>query len=223
MVDAASSVFTILDTLGFSNYVIPFILIFAALYAVTMKIKLPSDRADLNGIISFAITYIFIAFGGGKMVNALLPAFIIIYLLLFIALLFYQFIGASSASIVKALTMPSMVFLVIAILIVFTFVSLQDWLSLNDRIPAWQVNSSGDLIVQDRIGGTYTGNITNTSFEDKPHSIIVNGQEYDLIQGIYYKQGYEGAAYALGQPQVIGGILILIILGVATAVMVWPK
>lgn len=221
MADVGASVFTILDKLGFSNYVMPFLLLFSALYAVTMKIKLPSDRADLNGIVCFAITYMFIAFGGGKMISALMPSFIIIFLLLFIALLFYLFIGAKPESIVKALSMPSMVFLVVVILLVFTFVALQDWLVFNDRIPAWQVNESGDLIVEDRIGGEYPGNVTDVA--NKPHSIIVSGQEYELIEGIYYKQGYEGAAYALGQPQVIGGILILAVLAIATALMVWPK
>lgn len=220
MADAGASVFTVLDTLGFTNYVIPFLLVWTALYAVLLKTKLIGEKVELNGIVAFAITYLFVAFGGGKMVAALLPSFLVLFLIILIILLFYRFIGASDESIVKVFSSPSIVLLIIIIMVIFTFSTLQDWLVLNDRIPAWQVNESGDLIVSERIGGEIIGNVTNGT---KPHSIIYEGQEYELINGIYYKQGYEGASYALGQPEVIGAILILIILGVATAMIAWPK
>jgi len=219
--DAGAEVITVLDQLGLSNYVIPFLLIWTAMYAVTMKLKLPSDRADLNGILSFAMAYMFVAFGGGKMLNQLLPFFMIMFLLLFIALLLYLFIGVKQENVVKAMTNPVAVLFVVGMLILFTFVALQDWLVFSDRIPAWQVNESGDLIVEDRFGQNYLGNVSDV--EGKPNSIIVEGVEYTLIEGIYYKQGYEGSAYAIGQPQVIAGMFILIILGVSTALIIWPK
>jgi len=219
--DAAGQVITILDQLGLSDYIMPFLLIWTAMYAVTMKLKLPSDRADLNGILSFAMAYMFVAFGGGKMVNALLPFFMIMFLLLFIALLLYLFIGAKQENVVKALTSPVMVLVIVGFLVLFTFIALQDWLIFSDRIPAWKVNESGDLIPGTEIVGGPVGNISDV--EGKPHSIVVNGVEYELIEGLYYKQGYEGAAYAMGQPQVIAGIFIIVILGVVVALIVWPK
>jgi hypothetical protein len=219
--DAGADVITILDSLGFSNYIIPFLMIWTAMYAVTMKLKMPSDDPKLNGLLAFAMAYLFVAFGGGKMLNALLPFFMVAFLLIFIALLLYLFIGVEPDKIVSVVTQPVVAMLIIGFLILFTFIALQDWLVMSDRIPAWQVNESGDLIVEDRIGTEYPGNISDV--QGKPNSIIVNGQEYVLIEGIYYKQGYEGAAYAIGQPQVIAGIMMLIILGAATALIVWPK
>jgi|GEM_PF-2747674 len=220
-VDAGAEVITVLDQLGMSNYIVPFLLIWTAMYAVTMKLKMPSDRADLNGILAFAMAYMFVAFGGGKMLNALLPFFMIMFLLLFISLLLYLFIGAKPETVTKALTNPIAVLFIVGMLVLFTFVALQDWLVFSDRIPAWQVNESGDLIVEDRLGQNYLGNVSDV--EGKPNSIIIDGVEYTLIEGMYYKQGYEGAAYAIGQPQVIAGIFILLILGVVTALIVWPK
>ena len=219
--DAGAQVITILDQLGLSNYIMPFLLIWTAMYAVTMKLKLPSDRADLNGILSFAMAYMFVAFGGGKMINALLPFFMIMFLLLFIGLLLYLFIGAKQENVVKALTSPVMVLVVVGFLVLFTFIALQDWLIFSDRIPAWKVNESGELIPGTEIVGGPVGNISDVI--GKPHSIIISGVEYELIEGLYYKQGYEGAAYALGQPQVIAGIFIIAILGVTVALIVWPK
>jgi hypothetical protein len=219
--DAGAEVITILDRLGFSNYIIPFLMIWTAMYAVTMKLKIPSDDPKLNGLLAFAMAYLFVSFGGGYMLNALLPFFMITFLLIFIALLLFLFIGVEPQKIVSVITRPISAVVIIGFLVLFVFVALQDWLVMSDRIPAWQVNESGDLIVEERLGTEYPGNITDV--EGKPHSIIVDGDEYVLIEGIYYKQGYEGAAYAIGQPQVIAGIMMLMILGITTALIVWPK
>jgi hypothetical protein len=219
--NAGADVFTILDQIGMNEYIMPFLMIWTAFYAVTMKIKVPTDDAKLNGILAFALAYMFVAFGGGKMIYQLLPFFMIMFLIILIALLLYLFIGAEPGKIVEAATNPVVVLTLIGFLVLFTMIALQDWLVFSDRIPAWQVNESGDLIVEDRIGGEYPGNIS--SAEGKPHKIIVDGAEYELIEGVYYKQGYEGSAYAIGQPQVIAGIFILAILAVATALIIWPK
>jgi len=219
--DTGTAVFTILDQLGISDYVVPFIVVWTAMYAVLMKIKIVGDRADLNGIIAFGMTYLFVSVGGGKMVRAILPLFMIMFLILLIIMLLYKFMGAKDESIIKTITNPAVVLLMIMLIVLFTFIGLQDWLVFSDRIPSWKVSETGELLTEDQIGGAYPGNVTD--IESKPHSIIVNEQEYELIEGIYYKNGYEGAAYAIGQPQVIGGIFILIILGVVTALVVWPK
>ncbi|MFA5406477.1 MAG: hypothetical protein WC307_03930 [Candidatus Nanoarchaeia archaeon] len=218
--DAGATVFTIFDQLGITNYVIPFILIMTALYAVMMKIKLPTDNAKLNGMLAFAIAYMFIAFGGGMMISALLPSFLVLFLLIFIALLFYMFVGVGQESITKVLSNPVIVLFIVILLVIFTFVALQDWIIFSDRIPAYRVSEQGELLPEAELNN-YTGN--TTSIEGKPNSILVNGVEYVLIEGLYYKQGYEGAAYAIGQPQVVGSILIFIVLGIVTALIVWPK
>ncbi len=218
--DAGATVFTIFDQLGITNYVVPFILVWAALYAVMMKIKLPTDDARLNGTLAFAISYLFIAFGGGMMISALLPSFLVIFLLLFIALLFYMFVGVKSESIIKVFSNPVIVLFIVVLLVIFTFVALQDWIIFSDRIPAYKVSTSGELLSDVELGN-YTGNITDVT--GKPNTILVNGIEYTLIEGLYYKQGYEGSAYAIGQPQVVGSILILIILGVVTALITMAK
>jgi hypothetical protein len=220
-VSAGEQVITILDALGISDYVMPFIMIWIVMYGISMRIKIPTARADVNGVTAFAMAYMFVAFGGGKMLNALLPFFIVLFLVLFIALMLYLFLGAKQKQVVKVMTNPTMVLFTVGLLVLFVFIALQDWLIMSDRIPAWQINQSGDLIVSDRIGGEFPGNISEA--EGKPHSILVNGVEYELIEGIYYKHGYEGTAYAIGQPQVVAGIFILVIIGVATALVVWPK
>ncbi len=221
--DVGADVFTILDKLGFTNYVIPFILIWTALYAVLMKLKIIGDNASLNGMIAFTIAYLVIAFGGGAMIATLLPFFIVFFLILLIILLLFSFIGIPNASIVTAFKNPGVILIIIGLITLLTFVALQDWLIFADRIPSWKVNSSGDIIVNNSFSGEYPVNISSSVNESKPNRIIVNGIEYDLINGMYYKQGYEGSAYALGNPQVIASIFIFVILAIVTALIVWPK
>src|SRR3989339_1062222 len=111
--DTGTAVFTILDQLGISDYVIPFIVVWTAMYAVLMKIKIVGDRADLNGIIAFGMTYLFVSVGGGKMVRAILPLFMVMFLILLIIMLLYKFMGAKDESIVKTITNPAVVLLMI--------------------------------------------------------------------------------------------------------------
>ncbi len=210
------SVFTILDKLGITNYVIPFLLIWTALYAVLMKLKLVSENAQLNGLIAFAIAYIVVAFGIGPMINALLPLFIMFALLLIVIILLFSFIGVPGESIASAFKNPGVILIVVGFVVLLTFVALQDWLIFSDRIPAWKVNESGAVLEG-------VSHYPDNETAQKPPKIIVNGVEYTLIKGMYYKQGYEGTAYAIGNPQVIASIFILAILGVATALIVWPK
>ena len=197
---------------GLTTYVFPFLLVFAALYAVTMKIKILTDNPVLNGIVSAAIAYAFVSFGGGEWLNALLPLFMVFALILIVILLLYRFFGATEEQILSVFKNPVIVLLVVGFVVLLVFVALQDWLIYSDRIPAWRVNESGQLLPE--------GQIANGT---KPHVIVVNGVQYELINGIYYKQGYEGTAYALGSPVVIGGIILLAIIGIAVALIIMPK
>ncbi len=216
--DAGASVITILDKLGITDYVMPFILIYFALYAITMKIKLPSDKPSLNGIISFAIAYLVIAFGLGPMINKLLPFFMLTALILMIGLLLFKFIGVPDQKIISFFSNPGTVTLLISLIVLFVFIGLQDWLIYTDRIPSWRVTSNGTVLSEVEVV-----NHTDTNISVKPHTIIVNGIDYELINGIYYKQGYEGAAYAIGSPEVVSSIFIILMIGFVAALIAWPK
>ncbi len=211
----------IFKQLGITDYVIPFLLVFAVMYGLLMKLKIVSDRADINGILAFTIAFLFIMAGAGYWLNSVLPVLMILFILFFIGYLLFLFLGAPQESVANALKSTMFIIMVVGLLVLFTIIGLQDWLISMDRIPARMINESGDLIVENRFQGEYIGNVTEA--EGKPSMIVVDGQEYQLIKGIYYKGGYQGVAYALGTPEVVGAIMVFIILLVSTIAITAPK
>ncbi len=211
----------IFKQLGITDYVIPFLLVFTAMYGILTKLKIVSDRADINGLLSFAVAFVVVMAGAGFWINAIIPLLIMVFLLFFIGYLLFLFLGTPQETILNAVKNPITILFIGGLITLFSIIAVQDWLIYQDRIPAWMVNESGDLIVEDTYQGAYPENIS--SVEGKPSTIVVNGVEYQLINGIYYKGGYQGVAYALGTPEVIGAILIFIILAVVTMVITLPR
>ncbi len=206
-------VFQVLGQLGITDYVIPFLLIFAALYAILVKTKILSENGFINFLVAFSIAYAFVALGAGKILNAMLPYFMMFAFILMILLLLYRFFGATEENIYNAFKNPIVILFVVGMIILTFFLSLQDKLIYMDKIPAWRVDENGTVLPE--------GQVSNATH--RPNIIVVNGVSYTLINGIYYKQGYEGVAYAFGSPAVVGSIVIMIIIGIAVALILIPK
>jgi hypothetical protein len=210
----------IFKQLGITDYVIPFLLVFAAMYGILTKLKIVSDRADINGLLSFTVAFLVVMAGAGYWINSILPLLIMVFLLFFIGYLLFLFLGAPQESVLTAIRHPVTLLFIGGLIALFALIGVQDWLVFMDRIPAWMVDEQGELTVEDRFQGDYPGNVTD--IEGKPSSIIVEGVEYQLIEGIYYKGGYQGVAYALGTPEVVGAILIFVILLIVTVAITIP-
>lgn len=211
----------VLQQIGITNYVVPFMLVFAISFGILMKSKIISDRGDINGLVAFAIGFLFAILGGGDIVNKMIPVMITFLMVVFIAIMLFLFLGAKESDFIKFIKNPGVALILIGFVVLITFVVLGDYLIWLDKIPAWMVNSSGDLIVDRNYQGPIPSNLSVN--ESKPHSIIVEGQEYELINGIYYKGGYTGTVFAIASPEVIGAIVILVILAIGTMIITWPQ
>ena len=74
---------TLLDNLGIFRDILdlflPFLLVFAVLYALFQKSKMLSESQNVNSVISFAIAMIVVLSGAGKFISKITPGRKIIY------------------------------------------------------------------------------------------------------------------------------------------------
>jgi hypothetical protein len=113
----------VLQKIGAYETIIPWILIFAACYGILAKIKVFGDDAkakSVNLLIAIVIAFLFIAVQGAvKFTNTFLPAALAIFLVIFLMLLIFRFMGVEEKTIVSAIVEnPAGYILVIVIIVV---------------------------------------------------------------------------------------------------------
>lgn len=119
---------TLLESVGLfsdiSEFLLPFLLVFAVVYGILMKTKFLSERADVNAMVSLAIGMIIVLSGAGKFLTTITPLFAVFFILIFMLFLIFLFFGIEKD--IKSIIVNNRMIaaLIVIIFIIFVFYSL---------------------------------------------------------------------------------------------------
>ena len=104
---------------GFLNFVFSFLLVFALLYALFSKTKLPSDKPDLNALIAFVLAFLVaISPGFSGFLLAFVPYAAVIFVLVALGFIIFGFFGAKPE---QAMKVSAFVYGIIILLLIGAF------------------------------------------------------------------------------------------------------
>ncbi len=107
---------------GFLNFVFSFLLVFALLYALFSKTKIPSDKQDLNALIAFVLAFLVaISPGFSGFLLAFVPYAAVIFVLIALGFVIFGFFGARPE---QAMKISAFVYAIIILLIIGAFAIL---------------------------------------------------------------------------------------------------
>lgn len=187
LVDAVGA----LQQSGVYDTVLPFILIFAGLYALLLRYKPLGESKWINGIITFIISLVFItATKAVLFLNLLLPIITIFLVLLVLAILIFTFVGVKAETISETITKHPMVIFFIFLIIVLAVLTVA-------------LGPEATLIVQypeiaEQLGISPTGVPENATVQEQ-------GASFLFLQ----------ALRILTSPQVMGMIVLFVVFGLA--------
>jgi hypothetical protein len=198
---------TLLESVGVFadvfDFFLPFLLVFAILYALLMKTKFLSENANVNAVISFAIAMIVALSGAGKFIMTLTPYMAGIFVIVFLIFLVFLFFGAKPEAIFSSNVIPAIIIL-IGIIFVFYVVSQLYGPSMSTITPSNEVavNETGS-------------NVTVSAAGQMP-----GPETCDFA----HMAGNQAMACIIGHPKVLGVIVLLGLLAIATFFVVYvPK
>ena len=123
----------VLESLGFYDYIFPFILMFAITFGLLSAAKPFGEDQRVNIIVATIVGFLFISFSSAvAFVNLFIPLLMILMIVLIFIIMAFKFGGASSESVAKALQHPAgfgILIGVIIILIAITFSTSQPQLT----------------------------------------------------------------------------------------------
>ncbi len=109
---------------GVASYFMPFLLVFAVVYAFLAKTKLAGDRSDVNAIIALVVAFLSILSEGFRtFLLGFIPYAAILILLLFLGIFMYAIFGAGEKDIEKVLKNPSFYYPLAIIFIILVFIA----------------------------------------------------------------------------------------------------
>lgn len=202
---------TLLESLGFFtdifDFFLPFLLVFAIVYALLMKTKYLSESANINAVIAFAIGLIVALSGAGRFIVELTPFLAVLFVIVFLMFLTFLFFGAKPEWIFKTKG-PAMIIVLLSILFVFYVLGSLYGGSFSEL---GNKGSSGVVVEEGANGDTVTVS------EDRTLPSVETCDFAQLTTG-------EAMACLMGNPKVLGTIILLSLLAIATFFVVYvPK
>ncbi len=193
---------TLLETLGFFSdifdFFLPFLLVFAVTYAILLKTKFLTEDANINAVISFAIALIVALSGAGKFLMNLAPFMATLFIIVFFMLMIFLFFGLRVEDVLKS---KFIIALLVIVSLIFVFYVMG------------QMFGSG--LYEAGAGAAAEGNVTVTA-EYTPASQATC--DFTAISG------GRAVACMISHPKVLGAIVLLGLLAIATFFVVYvPK
>ena len=109
---------------GVASYFLPFLLVFAVVYAFLAKTKLAGDRSDINAVIALVVAFLSILSEGFRIfILGFIPYAAVLFLLLFLGIFMYAIFGAGEKDIEKVLKNPSFYYPLAIIFIILVFIA----------------------------------------------------------------------------------------------------
>ncbi len=181
--------------MGFLNFVFSFLLVFALLYALFSKTKVPSDKPDLNALIAFVLAFLVsISPGFSGFLLAYVPYAATIFVLIALGFVIFSFFGAKPE---QAIKVSSLVYGVLILLIIGAFAILG---------TVWTTTPSP----------SGTNNSVSTAVANTSNSTIGYCSSYNNLVG------FQAVQCMLGDPLFLGVIVVMAIIGAAVYLLVVP-
>jgi hypothetical protein len=205
---------TLLESMGLFtdilNFFLPFLLVFAVMYALLQKSKVLSDSMNVNAIIAFAIGLIVALSGAGRFIARLTPFLTVLFVIVFLIFLTFLFLGAETKWFFNTKG-PSMTIIVVALIFVFYVFGTLYGSSFNSL-------GSEDVQGVTVVEGGDNGKTTETTTVSKAN--IPGPETCDFAT----MTGNNAMSCIIGHPKVLGTIVLLGLLALATYFVVYvPK
>jgi hypothetical protein len=195
---------TLLESIGFFSdifdFMLPFLLVFAIIFGILQKTKFLSEQVNVNALVAAVVGFMIALSGAGKFLMALTPYLASLFVILFLLFLIFMFFGAKPTDFFqsKGLTITVVIIAVIFVL----YVVGQLYGSTLSNV------SSGEQSV----------NIT----EGANGEVIINENVLPSPETCDFEHltGQRAMACIIGNPKVLGTVVLLGILALATFLIV---
>ena len=196
---------TLLQSIGvFSDifdFVLPFLLVFALVYGLLAKTKFLSENSSVNAVLAAVIAFMVALSGAGKFLMALTPYMASLFVILFLMFLIFLFFGAKSEWLFNSKG-PMITIIIIAVIFVLYVVgqlygSTLSTLGSDQQTVNSTVGPNGEVIVNEQL-------IPSAATCDFEHLT-----------------GQRAMACIMGNPKVLGVVVMLGILALSTFLIVY--
>jgi asparagine N-glycosylation enzyme membrane subunit Stt3 len=207
---------TLLQSLGFFtdvfDFFLPFLLVFATLYAILMKTKVLSESANVNGVIAFAIALIVALSGAGKFIVTLTPYLAVLFVIVFLLFLSFLLFGVKPEWLFNTKG-PATVIILVGVIFVLYVVGTLYGGSMSTIGGTETTTAAGVTAEETTAGGTTTTTVTAAENLPGPETCdfahMTSGRAMTCL---------------IGHPKVLGTIILLGLLAIATFFVVYvPK
>jgi asparagine N-glycosylation enzyme membrane subunit Stt3 len=192
---------TLLQSLGFFsdlfNFFLPFLLVFAVLYAVLVKSRFLTDDANINALISFAVALIVVLSGAGKFIMALTPFMGTLFVIIFLMLMIFMFFGLKLEDVLQSK-------LVISLIVVVSLIFIFYVLGQIAGPAAYQMRTGTESIG--------SGNNTTVTVSASPSLLSASEKNCDFSS----ISTNMAVVCIISNPKFLGAITILGLLAIAT-------
>jgi asparagine N-glycosylation enzyme membrane subunit Stt3 len=208
---------TLLQSLGIFtdifDFFLPFLLVFATLYAIFMKTKVLSESANVNGVIAFAIALIVALSGAGKFIVTLTPYLAVLFVIVFLLFLSFLLFGVKPEWIFNTKGPATVILLVGVIFVLYVVGTLYGGSMSTIGGTETTSTATGVTAEETTTGGTTTTTVTATENLPGPETCdfahMTSGRAMTCL---------------IGNPKVLGVIILLGLLAIATFFVVYvPK
>ncbi|MDD5182268.1 MAG: hypothetical protein PHC66_03800 [Candidatus Nanoarchaeia archaeon] len=196
---------TLLESIGiFSDifaFFLPFLLVFALVYGLLAKTKILSESPSVNAVVAAVMGFMVALSGAGKFLMALTPYMASLFVILFLLFLVFLFFGAKSEWLFESKG-PTITIILIAVIFVLYVIGQLYGSTLSNMAS-----------------GEQTVNITEgASGEVIVNEVVLPGPETCDFEHL---TGQRAMACIMGNPKVLGTVVLLGILALSTFLIVY--
>jgi len=194
---------TLLETIDIFGelfeFFLPFMLVFTVAYAILMKTKVVSDSANVNGVISFVLGFIFAISGGGPFLLRLVPFLSIMFIVIFLTLMLFLFFKVDVSKVLETRGVVTTLIIVVIFFVLFVIAEMY-----GAQIAGAPSVATGE----------------NVTIDAAMQAAPVGRETCDFTQAL----GPQALSCLMGHPKVLGTVIVLGLLAVGTFFVIYiPK
>jgi len=196
---------TLLQSVGFFSdifdFMLPMLLVFALLFGLLQKTKFLSDQVNVNALLAAVVAFMVALSGAGKFIMTLTPYMAGLFVILFLMFLIFMFFGAKPTDFFQSRGLTITVIIIAVIFVLYVI---------------------GQLYGSTLSGVTSTEQTVNVT-EGPNGEVIVNQQVLPSAETCDFEHltGQRAMACIMGNPKVLGTVVLLGILALSTFLVVY--
>ena len=196
---------TLLESIGFFSdifdFMLPFLLVFALFFGILQKTKFLSEDLNVNALVAAVIGFMIALSGAGKFLMALTPYLASLFVILFLLFLIFMFFGAKPTDFFQSKGLTITVVIIAVIFVLYVVGQLYGSTLSNVSSGEQSVNitegANGEVIVNE--------------------NILPSPETCDFE----HLTGQRAMACIMGNPKVLGTVVLLGILALSTFLIVY--